>query len=200
MEISNLSADELLQLYHQTKDTMLQQINEENNADAMENAEISLQLAMLLREPLLIAYSLNHIGLLSFRMGYQREKANMDFGRIIPESEIRAYYNRALECYNESLRINRAYKGHDCLEAATIIANMGSFFCQVEQYKDAEICLKEALRIKEIRLPAEHPSLATTRQTLVLLYQRLGEYDKASKLIDEGLKFTEQESWLPRNI
>ncbi|MTJ19619.1 MULTISPECIES: tetratricopeptide repeat protein [unclassified Dolichospermum] len=199
MEISDLSADELLQLYHQTKDTMLQQINEENNADAMENAEISLQLAMLLRQPLLIAYSLNHIGILSFRMGYQREKANMDFGRI-PESEIRAYYNRALECYSESLRINRAYNGNDCLEAANIISNMGSFFGQVEQYKDAEICFKEALRIKEIRLSAEHPSLATTRQNLVLLYQRLGEYDKASKLIDEGLKFTEQESWLPKNI
>lgn len=190
MNINSVSID----LWNQINNRVIQQINEGENGKAIEGAKVSLHVAKRLNEPSLIATSLNNIGLLYFKQG---NLASELFG---PNDTTFDLYLQAMECYTESLRINKHFFGDDSLEASMVISNIGNVYFQIQRYKDAEICFEEALRIKEITLPAEHPSLATTRQNLVLLYQHLGDYDKASKLIDKGLKFTDQESWLPKNF
>jgi tetratricopeptide (TPR) repeat protein len=182
-----------IELFCQIHDIVIRKINEGKNGEAMKAAQTSLYVAQLLNQPLLIANSLNQIGLLHIKEGDL-------FATVGLDNESNTSYQKGLECYYEALRINKNILGDDCLEAAMVLGNIATYFAERQLYKEAETCYEEALRIKEMRLSPEHQSLVKTRQNLVLLYQHLGMFDKASKLKDKGLKFTERESWLPKDI
>jgi tetratricopeptide (TPR) repeat protein len=182
-----------IELFCQIHDIVIQKINEGKNGEAMKAAQTSLYVAQLLNQPLLIANSLNQIGLLHIKEGDL-------FATVGLDNESNTSYQKGVKCYYESLIINKNILGDDSLEAAIVIGNIANFYAERQQYKLAETCYEEALRIKEIRLSPEHPSLVQTRQNLVLFYQNLGMFDTASKLKDKGLKFTERESWLPKDI
>ena len=101
-------------------------------------------------------------------------------------------YDKALQYYQESLRIFDKALGKEHPDVATIINNLGNVYNFKGEQDKALQYLQESLRIREKALGKEHPYVAMSLNNLGLLYKNKGEYDKAIQYYQESLRISEK--------
>jgi eukaryotic-like serine/threonine-protein kinase len=101
-------------------------------------------------------------------------------------------HDRALALHQEVLaRRHRLFADTSQL-VHTTLNNIGDLFNRLENYEAAEREFREAVRIREIALPRDHPSLALTAMNLGTVLQRLRRHDEAEPMIRQALEIFER--------
>ena len=97
-------------------------------------------------------------------------------------------YNRALEYYNNALKIREKVLGTEHPSTATSYNNIGLCYDNLGDYDKALEYYNKALKISEKVLGTEHPFTATSYNNIGACYDNLGDYDKALEYYNKALK------------
>ncbi|GHO90358.1 tetratricopeptide repeat protein [Reticulibacter mediterranei] len=122
-------------------------------------------------EHLLVAVSLNNLGLLYWEQGQ---------------------YEQAEPSLQQALHIWEKILGPHHPEIALPLNNLGLLYSKQGQYEQAESLLQRALHIRELTLSLEHPLVATSLNNLAILFWQQGKYERVEPLLQRALHIWEQ--------
>eukprot|EP00595_Chromulina_sp_UTEXLB2642_P001061 CAMPEP_0196767670 /NCGR_PEP_ID=MMETSP1095-20130614/41835_1 /TAXON_ID=96789 ORGANISM="Chromulina nebulosa, Strain UTEXLB2642" /NCGR_SAMPLE_ID=MMETSP1095 /ASSEMBLY_ACC=CAM_ASM_000446 /LENGTH=1159 /DNA_ID=CAMNT_0042136189 /DNA_START=59 /DNA_END=3534 /DNA_ORIENTATION=+ len=100
-------------------------------------------------------------------------------------------YVKALEMYQDCLRIKEATFGHEHPEVATTIGCIAGVYRAQGDYAKALEMYQDCLRIKEATFGHEHPEVATTIGCIASVYDAQGDYAKALEMYQDCLRIQE---------
>ncbi|MCK5176302.1 MAG: tetratricopeptide repeat protein, partial [Candidatus Aenigmarchaeota archaeon] len=95
-------------------------------------------------------------------------------------------YDKAIEYYNNSLKISFKIFEEDYLGVAQIYNNLGGAYKSKGEYDKAIEYLEKAVKILE----EDHPDVAVSYNNLGEVYRLKGEYDKAIEYLEKALKIS----------
>lgn len=101
------------------------------------------------------------------------------------------HYQRALETFQNAVAQARDFGPKDT-RLATALSNLGTAYCQEDEYAEAEKTLKEALEIKLSR--EDELSAADTMTDLAMVYCAESRLDKAERLLNRALTIRKRQS------
>ncbi|MEE1001122.1 MAG: tetratricopeptide repeat protein [Bacteroidales bacterium] len=108
-----------------------------------------------------------------------------NIGNVYSES---GNYVKALEYYNESLKIKKEVLGENHTVTATSYGNIGNVYSKSGNYVKALEYYNESLKIKKVTLGENHPDTAMSYNNIGVVYSLLKDYDKALEYYNESLK------------
>ena len=101
-------------------------------------------------------------------------------------------YARAISVAERILLIYQKTLGDNTLEVATILTRLASLNSRVNNVEKAEAFLKEALKIRESILGADHPAVARIINGLAENYRRQKKYSESESLYERVLSIYEK--------
>lgn len=192
------STEKRRQLWVELNEQVVQFMKQSGNENkAIPIAESALELARLIGEPLLVSNSLSNLATVRFNSARYISNIGEIYGHRL---DLDFLYKIVCEMYSEAMEINKSWLGNDSLEVGMLAANFANFLAEMKRYDLAELCYKEAIRIKQKHLAPDHHSLIKTWTNLALFYELTGQYDKAYQSRIRGQSFAERDTWLPKKL
>ncbi|OMJ96197.1 hypothetical protein SteCoe_155 [Stentor coeruleus] len=90
--------------------------------------------------------------------------------------QIRTKLERAKECFDKALDLNRKHKGKDNMETAILIGNIGNVYGMMKNYEKALEMMFDSLELKQKLVGNEHHELISTYSMISSTYYMMKEY------------------------
>lgn len=100
-------------------------------------------------------------------------------------------YTKAEQAYQEALQLYQVL--NHPLGEAQVLLNLAEVYYQQGRYREAEPLYVRSLQIRESKLGAEHPDVASSLNNLANLYQAQGRYNEAEPLYKRSLQIYESQ-------
>src|SRR5207253_213729 len=91
----------------------------------------------------------------------------------------------ALSRADECVKLCQEAFGRQDLNTAAVLERQGGLLLQLRQPTKARACLEETLAIRRKLLPAQHPDLAGSMNSLGALLWSMGRYGEARPYLEE---------------
>jgi tetratricopeptide (TPR) repeat protein/tRNA A-37 threonylcarbamoyl transferase component Bud32 len=114
--------------------------------------------------------------------------------KVLDPSEARGNSITAREILDKGAEKIEAELRDQPLVQARLMDTMGNVYVSLGLYEKAKPLLEKALQLRESRLPANHPDVATALNNLALLYKNQGQYGTAEPLYQRALAIREKAS------
>ncbi|CAF4389734.1 unnamed protein product [Rotaria sp. Silwood2] len=100
-------------------------------------------------------------------------------------------YEKALSFHRKALNIQENVQCNP-LECATTYVNLGETYRQIKDYSTALIYFEKGLKIREEKLPKNHPDLAVVYHNLAKLYLSTRQYNMAMKHVQQAVEIAQE--------
>jgi tetratricopeptide (TPR) repeat protein len=90
--------------------------------------------------------------------------------------QIRTKLDRAKECFEKALDLNRKHRGKDNMETASLIGNIGNVHAMMKNYEKALEMMFDSLELKQKLVGTEHHELISAYSMISSTYYMMKEY------------------------
>lgn len=99
-------------------------------------------------------------------------------------------YRKSMEFYNRSLALYKQQYGEEHSYVAQCYGNMGSMLIKQKKWIEARECVEHCLAIEQKRFSqiGDHPKLAYAHASLGIIYEGIGDYDRAIEHEEKALQ------------
>jgi tetratricopeptide (TPR) repeat protein len=128
--------------------------------------------------------------------GAIQQRNNEEIARLCNELGLiynaQGRYEKAIEKFEEALRIDEESRRHEHPDYATHLSNLANVYREQGRYDEAIEKYEKAMRIDEKTIGREHPNYAQSLNNLANVYLQQGRYDEAMEKYEEAMRIAEK--------